>query len=190
MKTRLVLLGALAGALTIPVVAQAGSSTDRATGGGQVLVGDKGAGDTIAFTARGTAEDAKGEVQYVDRTDGTGQGQATYHGDVACLAVEGNRAKLSGTWREGGNFQVIVVDNGEGSNAENDVVIVQKMDDLTCDDEDDDDDDGQTALARGNAQVYDASASRSGKRSRKHAKQTKVAPPLTYTKSISLAGLR
>ena len=188
MKTKLVCLGALAGALAIPMVAQAGSSTDRATGGGQVLVSDDGgAGDTIAFTARGTAEAAKGEVQYVDRTGGTGQGQTTYHGDVQCLAVDGNRAKLSGTWRDGGNFQLIVIDNGEGAGDENDVVIVQKMDDFNCSDEDDDDDDGQTALSRGNAQVYDASASRSGKRAKKG---TKVAPTLTYTKAISMAGLR
>jgi hypothetical protein len=146
--------------LASPLAATAGSQTDRATGGGQVLVGtDGGAGDTIAFTARGTAEPggARGQVQYVDRTGGTGIGQTVRHGTVSCLRVDGNTAKIAGTWDQGGTFQLLVVDNGQGAAADDDLVTVQNAADPTCNQEDNDDD-NQVALARGNAQVYDASA--------------------------------
>jgi hypothetical protein len=190
MKKKLVLTCAMAAALAIPVVAEAGSGRDRVTGGGQVLVSTEGgAGDTIAFTAQAVDSVRKGEAQYVDRTGGTGQGQTTYHGDILCIRVEGNKAKLAGTWREsdgGGSFQILVIDNGQGANSDDDLVTVQNLQDPTCDDEDDDDD-AQTALARGNAQVYDASAS---KRSSKRSKRVAAAPALTYTKAVSLAGLR
>lgn len=134
------------------------TSSDRATGGGQILVStDGGAGDTIAFTARNTGDDdtAKGEVQYVDRTGGTGQGQVVVHGDVTCLQVNGNTAKLAGNFRDGTSFTMVVVDNGEGAAASDDMIALQRVDDPTCE-RDDEDDDGSTALARGNAQVYDA----------------------------------
>lgn len=151
----IVVAGALA-ALAVPA-ANAGSDTDRATGGGQILVGTRGAGDTIAFTARGTATAAQGQVQYVDRMDGTGRGQTTYHGAVACLDVTGNTAKIAGTWRDGGNFQLFVEDNGEGAGAlASDVVVVVSMADEPACDFDEPDEEDQTALARGNAQVYDA----------------------------------
>jgi hypothetical protein len=193
MKLRLGLVCALAGALAIPVLAQAGSTTDRATGGGQVLVGDRGAGDTIAFTARGTSDAATGEVQYVDRDGGTGQGQSTYHGNVECLDVEGNRAKIAGTWESGGPFNLYVVDNGQGSAANDDIVtVISQADDPSCDFDDPQEGD-QTALARGNAQVYDASGSsqsaRRSKRSKSRSAQTR-ATSLTYTKALTLAGLR
>jgi hypothetical protein len=177
------LVGAVA-ALALPAaVAQAGSGTDRATGGGQVLIGTRGgAGDTIAFQARGTQQAATGEVQYVDRTD---SGQTTAHGSVQCLAVNGNMAKLSGTWDSGGAFQVIVVDNGQGAAASDDTVTIQQVDDPSCEQEDNDDDD-PTALARGNAQVYDAS----GGSSKKHSKSTKaVAKQMSYTTALKLARL-
>lgn len=126
---------------------------DAATGGGQVLVGSKGAGDTIAFTAKGTVDAGEGQVQYVDRTDGTGKDQVVYHGTVNCLAVMGNVARISGTWRDGGVFAIYVEDNGEGSGAENDVVTVLPGE-STCDFDEPEDED-KTALARGNAQVRD-----------------------------------
>ena len=39
----------VAAVVAVPVTAMAGSSADRATGGGQILIG-KSAGDTITFT--------------------------------------------------------------------------------------------------------------------------------------------
>jgi hypothetical protein len=143
--------------LAVPAtIAFGGSATDRATGGGQILIG-KSAGHTITFTARGTADAATGQVQYINRAAGTGRSQVRRHGTVSCLRVDGNMAKLAGTWDQGGagTFQLIVVDNGEGAAADPDIVTVQNMQDPTCDDEGDDDD-GQTELGRGNAQVYDA----------------------------------
>lgn len=133
-------------------VAMGGSSTDRATGGGQVLIGTRGgAGDTIAFTAQDRASNL-GQVQYVDRT---ATGQTTFHGTVTCLRVSGNMAKLAGVWREGGTFQVLVVDNEQGSQADDDLVTVQNNQPNDCA-QDNNDSDNTTALARGNAQVYDA----------------------------------
>jgi len=154
LRAKLALLCVVAMALAAPL-AIAGSGTDRATGGGQILLGTQGAGNTIAFTARGTSDAATGNVQYVDRSAGTGQAQVTRHGRVSCLAVEDNMAKIAGTWDQGGDFQLLVVDNGEGALAENDIVTIQDNQDPNCEDEDDDDD-GQTELGRGNVQVYDA----------------------------------
>jgi hypothetical protein len=142
-------------AFVMPFAASAGSDTDRATGGGQVLIGDRGAGDTIAFTARGTEDAATGQVQYVDREGGTGQDQKVLHGTVCCLSVDGTLAKLAGTWEAGGTFELLVVDNGEGAADDDDIVTLQNDQPNDCS-QDDDDDDANVALARGNAQVYDA----------------------------------
>lgn len=132
----------------------AGSGTDRATGGGQILLSSdgKGAGDTIAFSARAGSP---GQIQYVDREGGTGIGQTVLHGTVSCIDAQGNTAKLAGTFEDGSGFTLVVTDNGEGALADNDTIALQNSDDPTCDREDGDDD-GSTALARGNAQVYDA----------------------------------
>jgi hypothetical protein len=156
MRKLIVIAMAAVGLLAAPM-AQAGSDTDRATGGGQVLVSTEGgAGDTIAFTAQGTPSGAKGEVQYVDRTGGVGTGAVRYHGTVTCLRVEGNTAKIGGTWdRSTGTFQILVVDHGEGVADDDDVVELQNNTPNDCAD-DDDFDDADVALARGNAQVYDA----------------------------------
>src|SRR5687768_16852989 len=67
-----------------------GSDRDRATGGGQILFSTRGAGNTIAFTAQGTATDGKGQLQFIDRSGGNGQDQVKEHGEVTCIAVEGN----------------------------------------------------------------------------------------------------
>lgn len=143
--------------------ASAGSSRDRATGGGQILVGTSGgAGDTIAFTAQQLAAGddvaAKGEVQYINRTGGTGKGGIREHGDVFCIVVAGNMAEI-GYHPKGGDTdddidQLYVVDGGE-PNQGNDVVFIDETPQSVCE-FDDDDDDGEVALARGNAQVYDA----------------------------------
>jgi hypothetical protein len=137
--------------------ANAGSPNDRVTGGGQTLVGSKGAGNTIAFTAQGTQEAATGQVQVVDRSAGTGQNQTRFHGVVDCLAVDGNRAEIIGHKRDDPSdlFSIYVMDNGEGAAADNDLVLLNEDPDGSCG-IDDDDDDGAVDLARGNAQVYDA----------------------------------
>jgi hypothetical protein len=145
--------------LSVPVAATAGSGTDRATGGGQILVGSQGAGDTIAFTAQGTPEVAKGQLQFVDRTGGTGKGNVRYHGVVDCILVVGNTAEIAGHERDTGDpFTLRVVDNGEGAKAADPDMIFfdDTADDEPCVQDDNDDDDGSVALARGNAQVYDA----------------------------------
>lgn len=145
-------------ALAVPLAATAGSSTDRATGGGQILLGTQGAGTTIAFTAQGTSEAAKGQVQVVDRAAGRGQDQVKFHGIVECILVEGNMAEIAGRERDSNDpFTLRVVDNGEGAAASNDMIFFDDVeDDRRCESDDNDDDDLQVALARGNAQVYDA----------------------------------
>ena len=154
MKRALLVVGLIAAAAIPAAVATAGSGTDRATGGGQVLFSDKGAGNTIAFTAQGTPEAAKGQVQVVDRENGV-----KFHGIVECLDVQGNMAEIGGVKRgTTDSFQLYVVDNGEGANqvGGGDVVFLDDEPMSRCDLDGDDDDDGMTALGRGNAQVYDA----------------------------------
>jgi hypothetical protein len=153
MRQLIVLAVAAAGLFAAPL-AQAGSDTDRATGGGQVLINTRGgAGDTIAFTAQETATGAKGQVQYVDRT---ATGQTVHHGRVTCLVVDGTTATIGGTWERGatGGFEILVTDNGEGATA-TDMITIADVTTPDCGDPEQDEED-QIALARGNAQVYDA----------------------------------
>jgi hypothetical protein len=154
MRRRNITITGLTLAIAIPVAApQEGSPRDRATGGGQTAVGLQGAGNTIAFTAQnsGSGDAATGQVQYIQRVDG----QDKLHGTVSCLRVSGNTAKIAGTGRDGRAFQLYVVDNGQGANADNDMIMFQLADQATCDF-----DPGNQVpeLARGNAQVYDAPA--------------------------------
>lgn len=146
----------LAGSIAITTVLSVGMASaapaPKTTGGGQVMVGTKGAGDTIAFTAQGGSDGVKGQIQYVDREGGSGQGQTTYHGQPACLDVAGNVAKVAGTWRDGGTFQLYVEDNGEGKDS-TDVVTLLQGEPASCD-FDEPADDEKVALARGNAQVH------------------------------------
>ena len=156
MRTKLMTLAAAGAALALVA---AGSPNDRVTGGGQILVSeDGGAGDTIAFTAQeGRNGAVKGQVQYVDREGGTGQGQTVMHGTVTCLEVEANTAILAGQWRDGTDFEIHVVDNGEGVTAEGEdiVTVDNEPTDPNCQ-EDDGENEDPIGLARGNAQVYDA----------------------------------
>ncbi|MDP9406082.1 MAG: hypothetical protein M3O86_05715 [Actinomycetota bacterium] len=162
MRLRMMAAFVAAVVLLVPLAANAGSSRDRATGGGQILLGTQGAGNTVAFTAQGTSQLATGQVQFVDRSAGRGRLQTTFHGIVQCLRVESagdvGMAKISGVNRDTGQpFELFVVDNGEGAKATGaDMVTFQEADDVSCENEDDDDDDAMTVLARGNAQVYDA----------------------------------
>ena len=158
MRIRNLLIAVAVLALAVPGMASAGSRTDRATGGGQILVSTQGAGSTIAFTAQGTPEAARGQVQFIDRSAGTGQSQVKFHGIVECILVEGNTAEIAGVERGTGDpFTLRVVDNGEGAAAGNDMIFFDDVeDDARCETDDDDDNDVQVALARGNAQVYDS----------------------------------
>jgi hypothetical protein len=154
MRTRIITITGLTLAIAISVAgAQAGSPRDRATGGGQTAVGLQGAGNTIAFTAQntGSGDAATGQVQYIQRIDG----QDKLHGTVSCLRVSANTAKIAGTGRDGRAFQLYVVDNGQGANADNDMIMFQLADQATCDF---DPGNNVPELARGNAQVYDAPA--------------------------------
>jgi hypothetical protein len=140
-------------ALALSGVAASAGQGDAATGGGQIAVGDRGAGDTIAFTAQAVGDTARGQVQYVDRADGTGQGQTVVHGTVTCIQADGNTARIAGEWRDGGTFGLTVVDNGEGSNASGEDMITLTPDLTDCSE---DREDGEPmGLARGNAQVRD-----------------------------------
>jgi hypothetical protein len=158
-KTRIIIVAGAALAVAIPVAAQAGSARDRATGGGQTAVGLQGAGNTIAFTAQnsGSGDAATGQVQYIQRVDG----QDKLHGTVSCLRVSGNTAKIAGVGRDGRAFQLYVVDNGQGSAADNDMIMFQLADQASCDF---DPGDNVPELARGNAQVYDAPAATATKK--------------------------
>ena len=147
----LVGVGVAGAALALSGANAFATQEDAATGGGQILVGDKGAGDTVAFTAQGTADAARGQVQYVDRTDGTGQSQTVMHGTVTCIDVQGNVARIAGEWRDGGTFGLYVEDNGEGGDATDMIALTPNLTECAEDREDDD----PTGLARGNAQVRD-----------------------------------
>ena len=148
---------------TLAVPATAGS-TDKATGGGQILLSSdgRGPGDTITFTAqRRESGDVVGNVNVIDRASsgpgaGTGQG-VHFRGDVTCIDVQGNVARIAGTGEKSDGtttgFTLMVTDNGEGLD-DNDLISFQYVSDPTCND-DDSDDDAETELARGNAQVTD-----------------------------------
>lgn len=167
-------------ALAVPVVAvgaQAGNG-DKATGGGQILFATKGAGNTIAFTAQGTADAGKGQIQFIDRSAGRGSSQVKHHGTVTCIDAVGNTAKVAGVLTNGESFNLYVEDNGEGAGATDAIFFDTVADTPDCGFDAPDDDDLE-ALARGNAQVRDGQAAAATR------KRT-----LTYAKAKSLAGLR
>ena len=158
---------AVGAALVVTPGAQAGSPRDRATGGGQTLIGDSGPGSTIAFTAQnrltpGDDFAATGQVQHIDRGSGTGSLQEKYHGEVMCLHVEGDTASIGGRLTKGGTpeaafFQMVVQDNGE-PNQGADLISFQPVgEEPTCEDTPEVSN-KELMLARGNAQVYDAPA--------------------------------
>lgn len=148
----LVGVGVAGAALALSGTSALAGQQDAARGGGQILVGSEGgAGSTIAFTAEGTADAARGQVQYVDRS---GEEQVVQHGTVTCIDVQGNIARIAGTWRDGGSFGLYVEDNGQGGTATSEDMIAVTPELQGC--ESDREDDDPTALARGNAQVRDA----------------------------------
>ena len=155
MRFRIALVLGLVAAMAISVAAAGNAgSGPKVTGGGQTDVGTSGAGDTIALTAQENTRGVIGQVQYIDREGGTGQGQIVYHGVVTCLKVEGNVADLSGVWRDGGEFEIIVEDNGSGDGTDI-ITIAEEAVDPECGD-DDDEDGEESALGRGNVTVHPA----------------------------------
>lgn len=149
----------------------AAPAVTKITGGGQTLVpAEGGAGDTIAFTAQtdGTPEGVKGQFQYVDRTGGTGQGQTVHHGTVTCVALlptDGPNVGVIGGVSEGIPFRIDVIDNGQGSADDNDLIVVRQgaaAEDGADDDSDDTalcDNEDETAdadLSRGNVKIHKA----------------------------------
>jgi hypothetical protein len=161
MKLRLSVLGlATAALLALPLVAEAGSGTPRATGGGQILFStDGGAGNTIAFNAHGGAV-PKGQLQKIDRSAGNGQAQVRFHGVVDCYRqISANSAEFGGYNKSdlGDRWTVVVTDNGEGANAAGADMIAFEDTAMDACAEDDDDGDASLELGRGNVQVYDGS---------------------------------
>jgi hypothetical protein len=155
-KLKLTLAVAAIAALAISVTPASAGNGDKITGGGQILVGNN-AGSTIAFTAQGTAEEAKGQVQFIDRSAGKGRSQVKFHGVVDCVETLGNFGVASGYPKgdpDGPRFLLRVVDNGQGSAAENDGIQFDTETTDTCGDEEDDDE-VEFELARGNAKVRD-----------------------------------
>lgn len=164
MRKRIFIPVALAAvaALFFGMVAQ-GAEGDKVTGGGQTLVGTTGAGDTIALTAHQVGPDivGRGQVQYVDRDGGTGQGQIVYHGVVNCVDVESDMtAILAGDWttrgreKNAGTFEIRVTDNGSPAEGEDQVLIRENPVDPDCSDEDEDEEQEPTALSRGNMTIH------------------------------------
>jgi hypothetical protein len=159
-STRTIAALGMAVVATLAGPAHAGP-TDKATGGGQILLSNDGhgPGDTIAFTAQARENGTVvGNVNVIDRVgDGSGKG-VHFRGDVTCIEAVGNTAKIAGvgTYKDGTTtgFTLIVTDNGEGSAADNDMITLQYTNDPSCEREDGDDD-GAVELARGNAQVKD-----------------------------------
>jgi len=134
---------------------------DKVTGGGQVIFseGDVKA-STIAFTAQGTTDTAKGQVQFINRAAGAGRDQVKYHGVVDCLEVMDNYGIIGGYER--GNtenrFALRVLDGGEPNQGADMMQFDNETEDNACG-ESDYDEDPEFSLARGNAQVRDGDQS-------------------------------
>ncbi len=187
MKLRHVCAVAGVALLAIPVSGAVAGNGDKATGGGKVLFSDDDVkASTIAFTAQGTTDAAKGLVQFVDRSEGTGKDQVKYHGVVDCIEAVGNLAVIGGFERGGDpendadRFVLRVQDNGEPNQGQD---LIQFDDQTsaadTCGD-DDDDTDPEFALARGNAQVRDGDSSN----------PAKSGNTMSFKTALKLAGLR
>ena len=158
MKARTAVIGlAAVSLLAFPLAAEAGSGTPRATGGGQILFSDQGAGNTIAFNAHGGAV-PKGQLQMIDRSAGNGRDQVRFHGVVDCFRlISPNTAEFGGYNRDdtADRWTAVVMDNGEGAGAMDMIAFEDSAMDRCQEDNDDGTD--SMALARGNVQVYDGS---------------------------------
>jgi hypothetical protein len=160
-KLKIMLAMAGLAALAISGSATAGNG-DKVTGGGQILVGSN-AGSTIAFNGQGTTTDAKGQVQFIDRSGGKGQDQVKHHGVVDCVEVDGPYGILGGFEKVKGKltanrFTLRVVDGGEPNLGVDMIAYTPENDDFRCGDPNASNDQPTTALGRGNAQVRDGDA--------------------------------
>jgi hypothetical protein len=154
-------------------VAVAQSDGLKVTGGGQVVASGQtsGPGDTIAFNAQQTGPfdmdtaPAKGQLQVVNRTAGTGQAQVKFHGTVTCIRTitvddgmggEETFVRFGGNGRNGTPFTVDVQDNGEGATGGNDMIYFRERGatDDPCDDSDPATQLRSSTLARGNVQQH------------------------------------
>lgn len=133
---------------------------DKVTGGGQVVADTEqpaqGAGDTLGFVARSTSNSgdaAEGQFTRVE-TSMTGQeGPTMFFGDVTCLTVDGDSAQFGGVERDSGQaFTVDVKDNGQGDDADADLIRFRETDE-PCDDEEE----PEQTLARGNLTIHSGS---------------------------------
>ena len=155
MKLKFMLAIAGLAALAISSGTATAGNGDKVTGGGQILVGSN-AGSTIAFTAQGTTTSAKGQVQFIDRTEGP-QGQIKYHGVVDCIEVTDNMGVVGGETKQGEPFTLRVLDGGKPSDMA-DMVEFETNSDFQCGDGKTDDAPGMS-LGRGNVKVRDGDSS-------------------------------
>ena len=186
MKLKHVCVVAGVALFAIPVSGAVAGNGDKATGGGQVLLGDSGKASTIAFTAQGTTEAAKGQVQFINRAAGAGRNQVKYHGVVDCIEVTGNTAIIGGYQKkgdaneEGDRFVLRVQDNGEPNQGQD---LIQFDNQSTAPDtcgDDDDDEMPEWSLAHGNAQVRDGDSSN----------PEQQGSTMSFKKALKLASLR
>lgn len=157
----------------------------KVTGGGQIIAdGARGAGDTVGFTAHeaDTEDDstaARGQFQYVPRgaSDNASAPEEKFHGVVTCLISGGeaqaaeagepdmmeNEALQEGSARFGGfvrgttqAFTVDVTDNGQGSAAESDMILVRLTSTPCADNPEDEENDPEELmrLGRGNVKIH------------------------------------
>jgi hypothetical protein len=214
MKIRLALALASIAALAIAAVAFAAPSTYKITGGGQTFaaadVDDdgkptvSGPGDTITFQAftnssGGGASNATGQVNIIDRTPD--QKHTHFKGVVTCAFIMiadpdkgGGYAELRGYDRSNVNrfFRVRIVDNGQGSAAEEDGVEFNRNFDADNNPNNGnqqgncanyDPDDVEFVLARGNAKIHKESKNQSSNNQKQGGAST------SSTQSTSLTSL-
>ena len=189
MHSKKVAVSLVVGLGLLAPAAAAAPAVEKVTGGGQIIAdGAKGPGDTIAFTAQRAAADsdaARGQLQFNQRSTGL-----KTHGIVDCLDVvsrsdEGGMAVLGGCYRDepAQRFRVYVTDNGQGSAAENDLVMFEVVDEsddrADCEPEDDSFED-LPVLGRGNVKIHKEGTSSSSAKAQQK----------SYTQALKLAGLR
>lgn len=154
------------------------------TGGGQIIAdaSEGGPGDTVGFTAQRTqdgGEAARGQFQFVPRgqSDNPSAPEEKFHGVVTCLIsadeaqqneqeeddsneeealMEG--ARFGGFLRDDPQtfFTVDVTDNGQGSSAEDDLILVRLTEAPCADNPEDEDEQAEelVRLGRGNVKIH------------------------------------
>ncbi len=205
MKIRITLTVAAVLSLALAAIAVAAQTEYKVTGGGQTFASSsvdengkptvKGPGDTITFQAfiEHAATDeggspATGQVNIIDRTPGTGGKGNHFRGVVHCAYVlpesaDGRGyAELHGEGRQKDGdltaFVVRIQDNGQGSNAETDLVEFDYTDANPECDEEPSNEEFEFTLARGNAKIHKANPSQSS-RSAKTTSGSSLASALT-----------